>query len=277
MRNTIAYLGPVGTYTQLVAEKRFGRNAGLLPLPSIFDVCRFVAGNPSCRGIIPIENSSGGEIHETVDVLLLNQPRIHIVEELALNVKLALLARPGEKLHTLYSHFVPLEHCSGWIRRNLPGIQQKVAPSTALAAQKAAEEPGAAVLGNRRLAKIYNLKVLHYPIAANVPNITMFLLISGKKVVTALSPNPKTTVAVHLPNRPGSLCTFLEKFRNNKVNLSRLISRPIRGCLKEYAFLVDLQGDIRSLRVQTALREARQVSSSIRVAGSYPCLAPYNS
>jgi len=277
MKNTIAYLGPVGTYAQLVAEKRFGQNAKFIPLPSIFEVCRFVAGHPSCKGIIPIENSSGGEIHETVDVLLLNQPRIHIVEELALNVKLALLGRPGEKLHALYSHFVPLEHCSEWIRHNLPGIQQKVASSTALAAQRASEEPGAAVIGNRRLSKIFNLKVLHYPIAANIPNITMFLLISGKKLETALSPNPKTTVAVHLPNVPGSLCSLLEKFRNNKVNLSRLISRPIRGCPKEYAFLVDLQGDIRSQRVQTALREARQVSTSLRVVGSYPCLAPYNS
>jgi prephenate dehydratase len=50
----------------------------------------------------------------------------------------------------------------------------------------------------------------------------------------------KTTLAVRLPNEPGSLCTFLETFRDQDVNLSRIISRPVRGCPKEYVFLVDI-------------------------------------
>ena len=140
MKLEIAYLGPEGTYSNLVAEKRFGKGCKLIPCTAIYDICRFVSKHPDRRGIIPIENSSGGAIYETVDILLTNKPRIHVVEELALNVRLALMGHPDKKITTLYSHFVPMEHCIKWIRKHLPKVHRKAVSSTAIAAQKAAEE-----------------------------------------------------------------------------------------------------------------------------------------
>ena len=236
-RTEVAYLGPIGTYSHLMAEKRFGHRAKLVPLPTILDVCLFVSKDSSRRGVVPIENSSGGAIYETVDILLGNSPRVHIMEELSLDVKIALLGRRGEKTRTLYSHFAPLEHCSRWIRKHIPRVEKRAVGTTAMAAQQVSCQRNAAALGNRRLAQLYGLEVLHYPVEADVPNITVFLLLGGAQRVQPGS--SKTTLAVKLPNQPGSLCTFLEAFRDNNVNLSRLLSRPIRGCPSEYAFLVD--------------------------------------
>jgi prephenate dehydratase len=271
----VAYLGPEGTYSHLVAEKRYRHGYRLLPMPSILDVCAFVARNPARRGIIPIENSSGGAIYETVDILLENRPRICILEELSLDVKLALLGRKREKIRVLYSHFAPMEHCVTWLAQRLPGVERRTAATTAIAAQKASVERNAAALGSRRLARIWNLDVIRYPVQADVPNLTVFLAVGGTRRIQPLA--TKTTLAVKLPNRPGALCTFLEAFRNENVNLSRLISRPIRGCPREYAFLVDVDGSLEARSVKKALAVARQTCVQLRTVGSYPTGRHYTS
>lgn len=273
--NEIAFLGPPGTYSHLVAEKRYGRNCKMVPLSTILDVCLFVSRKPSRRGIVPIENSSGGAIYETVDILLANKPRVYIEEELSLDVKLALIGRKDEKIKVLYSHFAPLEHCIAWLRHYLPRVQRQIVTSTAAAAERVSKEPNAAALGSRKLAGIYCLDILEYPVEADTPNITLFLAISGRK--RALPGSSKTTLAVKLPNKPGSLCTFLEAFRNEGVNLSRLISRPIRGCPREYAFLIDIEGCPFSPKVKRALALAEKLSVQLRIAGSYPYRRPYKS
>ena len=276
MATEIGYLGPEGTYSHQVTEKRFGKRAKLEPLASVTDVCKFVTAKPDRRGIIPIENSSGGAIYETVDILLLNRPRIYIQEELTLNVKLALLGHPGKKIETLYSHFVPLEHCESWIRKHLPRTQKRVVSSTAVAGEKASLDPNAAALASRKLAPIAGLKVLEYPVEADIPNVTTFLSITAKSKPVS-GRNMKSTLAVKIPNQPGSLWTLLDAFKQHDVNLSRILSRPIRGCPREYAFLIDVQGDASSVKVRKAIALARKTSVNIRACGSYPCRAAYQS
>lgn len=274
-KKDIAYLGPAGTYSHLVAEKRFGKSCHFVPLPTVTEVCRYVARQPDRCGIIPIENSSGGAIYETVDILLAGKPRIHILEELSLNVKLALLGRKQQRIHALYSHFAPLEHCESWIKTHLPRVEKRVVNSTAAAARMAFLEDNAAALGNRMLADLYNLQVLHYPVEAELPNLTIFLAIAGRK--TECRACTKTTIAAMLPNEPGALCTFLEAFREYDVNLSRIISRPMRGCPREYAFLVDMVGSPNAEKTRQALKAARRHCVRLRVAGSFPCRQPYQS
>lgn len=271
----VAYLGPRGTFSHLVAEKRFGKKPGMVPLPTILDVCQYISGKKGRKGIVPVENSSGGAIYETVDILLENRPRVYIQEELTLNVNIALLGRKGEQIKTLYSHFAPLEHCNRWLRENLKGVERRVVASTAAAALRAAGEMNAAALGSRHLAKLYNLNVIEYPVEADVPNVTLFLALSGTK--TEPERPQKTTLAARVQNVPGGLCNFLETFRSRNVNLSRLISRPIRGCPRQYAFLVDLQGGTNKKNVQEALKLAEKECTSLRVVGTYPSRRPYHS
>lgn len=271
----VAYLGPAGTYSHLIVEKRFGAGCKAVPLPTILDICSFVSRNERSMGVVPIENSSGGTIYETVDILLANKPHVFVAEEVSLEVKLALIGCKGERIKVLYSHFAPLEHAIAWVRRHLPKVEKRVVVSTAMAAQRAAAERHAAALGSRKLAPLYDLDVIHYPVEADIPNITSFLVIAGRKR-KVVKPT-KTTLAVKLPNEPGSLCTFLETFRDENVDLSRLISRPLRGRPREYAFLVDIAGAASLPPVKRALREARKVSVELRVVGSYPSRRRYKS
>jgi prephenate dehydratase len=150
-----------------------------------------------------------------------------------------------------------------------------VVASTAAAAQRAARERNTAALASRRLARFCNLDVLVYPVQADIDNLTMFLAIGGRRRTHANG--TKTSLAVRLPNRPGALCRFLEAFRDENVNLSRLISRPIRGCPRQYAFLVDLDGSVSGAPIKRALREARKTAVEIRTVGCYPARRHYTS
>ena len=274
-QQTVAFLGPLGTYSHLVARKRFGSKADLVPLLGIQDVCAFVSRTPGVKGIVPIENSSGGTIHETVDILLNNTPRVCIEEELSLHVVLALIGHKAYPIKRLHSHFVPLEHCAPWIKENLGRVEKTEESSTAIAAAHVTVDPNAAALGGRHLAKQFGLDILEFPVASSTPNITTFIVISRKR--TEQPRRDKITLAIRLPNEPGSLYRLLGAFEKEHVNLSRLVSRPIRGVHKEYAFLVDLDGDKESPEVKRALRAARKQSTALRVCGAYPCRASYRS
>jgi chorismate mutase/prephenate dehydratase len=273
-KQTVAFLGPLGTYSHLVARKRFAP-LPMIPLSGILDVCTFVSKNKDALGVIPIENSSGGTINETVDILLDNKPAVHIIEELSLDVKLAQLGHKGFPVKRLYSHFVPLAHCAPWIAKNLKGVEKREAASTAAAAAMATADLHAASLGSRNLATQFGLDIIHFPVATETPNITTFIVISRKKQI--LPRSAKTTLAIHLQNRPGSLYRFLGILHDEGINLSRLVSRPIRGVHQEYAFLVDLDGAAESPAVVRALRAAAKQSVSMRICGSYPCHKAYKS
>ncbi len=272
---SVAYLGPQGTFSHVVARKRFGRSARLVAQPTIFDVFAYARSGPRRLGIAPIENSSGGTIYETIDGLVAEAGRLSIREELSLNVRLALLGRPGETARVLYSHFVPLKHVQPWIQENLPRIRQVPTASTTKAAEAAANELGGTALGTREAARRYGLSVLKFPVHSEVPNITEFVLVGRR---SAAAPHScKTTVLVTLENRPGSLFDFLSAFKNSGVNLTRLLSRPIIGQPKSYLFVVDIQGLPTQPAVKKALADARKAARSLTVLGVYPVRKMYAS
>jgi len=271
-----AYLGPEGTFSHLVARKRFGRTAELLPRSSVFDVFEFVRGGKNRLGIVPIENSSGGTIYETVDCLVDEGSGVAILEDLSLNVRLALMGRRGDPVSTIYSHFVPMRHCEPWLRKNYPKARRIPVSSTAKAAELAAVERGAAAIGTRDAARRNRLEVLEFPVHSAVPNITQFYLI-GRATRSARRVGTLTTIVVTLPNKPGGLCDFLQCFKQAGVNLTRLLSRPIIGRHKAYLFFVDIAGAPAQPPVRMALKAARTTCESLRIVGVYPVRSMYAS
>lgn len=271
----IAYLGPEGTFSNLVAKKRFGAKAKLLQMPGIFDVFAFVRGGKNRLGIVPIENSSGGTIYETVDCLVESDSRLAILEDLSLNVRLALMGQSGAKIETIYSHFVPMRHCEPWLREKFPDAKRVPVASTAKAAELAAQEASAAALGTRDAAKRNGLDVLKFPVHSAVPNITQFYVIGAPH--RPLPRSNRTTIVVTLPNKPGALCDFLECFKTAKVNLTRLLSRPIIGQHKAYLFLADLAGTPAQPQIKAALAAATKTCESVRTLGVYPMRPIYTS
>ncbi|MDO9542251.1 MAG: prephenate dehydratase domain-containing protein [Kiritimatiellia bacterium] len=271
----IMYLGPEGTYAHEVAQKRYHDTGRLLGCESIHEICQKVGTTSISRGVVPIVNSSGGMIYETVDGLLDNKLSLYIEEEIAINVRLALLGRKGEEIRTIFSHFAPLKHCGVWLRTEYPKAKLVEVASTAIAAREAAGNANSAAICNKRASEIYGVEVLRYPLPGlSESNVTHFFIISKKCKI--LPRSDKTSVAVQLTNSPGSLCNFLEPFAKAKINLSRLISRPIPGKPDECAFFMDIDESIRKPQLKKVLGKLEEDTITMRVVGSYPSFKLYN-
>jgi chorismate mutase / prephenate dehydratase len=271
----LACLGPEGSFSHLLAGMRFPETPVRL-MASIGEVFDFLAGAPDALGLVPIENSSGGFIIDTVDRLLDERCRLFIVEELTLDVKLALLGRPGTEVRTIHSHAMPFFHCDDWLTAHYPQVRRVVEASTAKAAEKAATVEGAAAIGPRQNATRHGLDLLHFPVAGEVPNITQFYLLGHAENPPGPA-NNRTALVVDLPDRPGSLCRFLTPLSEAAINLKRLESRPVRGRPNQYRFFVEIEGSPALPAVAEALAKTRADGAALRVLGSYPASRRFES
>lgn len=268
MPDRIACLGPEGSFSHVVATQ-FAPEGGLQTLESIEEVFDWLADKPDARGIVPIENSSGGIIVATVDRLMQPSCSLRIQEELTLDVKLALVGHRGRNPEVIYSHFMPFFHCDEWLRRNHPDARRVSVASTSQAAARAAAEPNAAAIGSRGNAARHGLDILQFPIEEGIANVTQFFLVGH--AANAPSPrNNRTALAVDLPDEPGILCAFLTPFSEAGVSLKRIESRPVRGQPNTYRFYIEIEGSEALPEVAGAMQKARRIASAIRIVGSYP-------
>jgi len=280
----VAYLGPEGTFSHLIALKRFPKRSGL-PMTTITEVFHAVHSGLAQLGVVPIENSSGGTITETVDLLIEQAGKIFINEELALDVRLALLGHVGTafgELKSVYSHVMPLRHHRDWIMENLPGVTMIESSSTAEAAKKAALSVTSVALAAPGAAELYGLSVLKFPVRPEAVNVTHFFVISA---TSSKSPKQKptkekrckTAIVAALAQTSGSLHRFLGPFDHAGVNLCRIVSRPVPGQPETYVFYLEIEGSAEDAKVKKALAGARRLSVRLELPGSYVTRPRYRS
>jgi prephenate dehydratase len=288
VKKSVAYLGPEGTFSHLVALRRFPKNPGV-PCATITEVVHAVRSGVATYGIVPIENSSGGTITETVDLIIEQAGNIFIQEELALDVRLALLGKAGsdfKKLKALYSHVMPLRHHRNWIAENLPGVQMIESSSTAEAAKNAARAATSAALAAPGAAALYGLSILKFPVRPEAVNVTHFFVLGGaastapskttaeKKIA---GKRTKTAIVAALPQTSGSLHRFLGPFARAGVNLCRIVSRPVPGQPETYVFYLEVEGAPPDPKVKKALVGARKLAERLEIPGSYATRPRYHS
>jgi prephenate dehydratase len=263
----VACLGPEGSFSHLITGKRFPQ-AEVRTLGSFGDIFDFVTAHPEALGVVPIENSSGGILVDTVDRLMDPRCTLSVLEELTLDVKLALLGRAGQPVDVIYSHPMPFYHADDWLKEHYPAAKRVPLASTAASAARAALESHAATLGPKENALAHGLDILQFPVAGEVPNITQFFVI-GAQANTAHEAHERSSLAVELPDTPGSLCGFLLPLRDSGISLKRIESRPIRGCPNTYRFYMEVAGSVARKDLAAALAATEAAGARVRLIGSY--------
>jgi chorismate mutase/prephenate dehydratase len=264
----IAFLGPLGTFSESAATKHFGHAARLLPQTSIDDVFREVEAGRAHYAVVPVENSTEGAVGRTMDLLLGSSLRI--CGEVVLRIHQNLLSNELdlERISRVYSHAQSLAQCHEWLNRMLPKAQRISVGSNAQAAQHAAAEAGAAAIAGEAAAARYNLPRLAENIEDEPNNTTRFLVLG--KHDAGISGRDKTSLIMSAPNRTGALHELLLPFSHAGVSLSRLESRPARNALWEYVFYVDIEGHHDEPAVKAALDELAAHAAYLKILGSYP-------
>jgi prephenate dehydratase len=79
----------------------------------------------------------------------------------------------------------------------------------------------------------------------------------------------KTTVCFSTEDKPGSLYKLLDIFSIFDVNMSKIISRPMRNKPMEYVFLIDLETTDNENDVRDALTMIKRKTTFFKNLGSY--------
>jgi len=263
----IAYLGPPGTWTHQAAIGKFGHSVGFLPQASFADVFDQVSRKLVDYGVVPIENSTEGAVTHTLD-LFADSP-LKIYGQVMMPIQNNLMAKcPREEITQIYSHPQILAQCRGWLGKNFPKIQPVEKSSSAVAAEIAANEEGAAVLGGALLAEMYGLTLLEESIQDIATNTTRFLVISHKTCPP--TGDDRTSVMFSVKDEPGSLHRALEPFEKFAINMSKIESRPSKRRAWEYFFFVDVAGHCEDQELKDVIDQLSKHCSFVKVLGSYP-------
>ncbi|ATY85472.1 prephenate dehydratase [Kyrpidia spormannii] len=287
----LAFLGPSGTFTEEAARVMSGVLASDLPgeewvaCDTIADVLDLTASGATAFGVVPIENSLEGSVNITLDWLA-HEGGLVIAAEAALPVSHHLLARSGvsgEQIEGIVSHPQALAQCRGYLRNHFPGVPQYAAESTAAAAERVIRDPeDLAAIGTRLAARIYGLEILDSEIQDEANNRTRFVLVAAESRWTEDQQrefcrrhgSSKTSALITLgEDHPGALYEVLACFARERVNLTRIESRPTRRGLGSYHFFVDMEGQWWDPAVIRAVEGIHETGAAVRDLGTYPVIA----
>ena len=263
----IGFLGPRGSYSHQAAMTKFGQSVEYSPITDIQGVFDEVAREQCDFGVVPIENSTGGGIIETLDALI--GTKLKICAEMEMAIHHNLLSNCSlENIKKIYSKPEVFSQCRKWLTET--GNQDKTISeaSTAQAAQLAANSENAAAIGSALAGKLYGLNIICENIEDNVSNTTRFLILS--KNDTPRTGDDKTMLMFTTAHKPGSLFEVLSVFDKYDINLTRIESRPNRTRTWEYHFFAELLGHRTDEAISRAIEKLKDKTLQVSVLGSYP-------
>jgi prephenate dehydratase len=204
-----------------------------------------------------------------------------IVGEIVIAIRLFLLGVPGareDQLRRILSHPVALAQCTRYLRAH-PRAEAVAVHDTAGAAQEVARvgDREVAAISPRGAAERYGLAVLASDLQDRSDNQTRFYVVCREEALADRLTPPaegpyRTVVLLELQDRPGALLSVLQPFASRGIDLSRIESRPARTPWR-YRFLLELRVNAEDPAARDALAEARDVTTVLRVLGSFPLAA----
>ncbi|MCM8781694.1 MAG: prephenate dehydratase [Candidatus Omnitrophica bacterium] len=265
----IAYLGPVATFTHLASIKKFGSSVKYIPANSITEVFVEVENGRADYGVVPIENSIEGAVSHTLDMFI--ESDLKICSEVSLEISHNLLGKQVKRIpriDKIYSNPQVFGQCRIWLEANLPNAELIEVSSTAKAAEIASKEKNSACIASSLAALCYGLKIYAKSIEDYGHNVTRFLVIG--RIESRPTKNDKTSIMFSITDRVGALHDMLVPFKKNRINLTKIESRPSKKRAWDYYFFVDLEGHCQDPKVKKALKELERQATFLKVLGSYP-------
>ena len=277
---SIAYLGPEGTYTH-EAALFFASSLGiekpdLVPCVTFDEVFDAVDRGLTKYGVVAKENSIEGPVTATLDNFAFRSTSV-ILAEKVLDIDHCLVVAPGTgiaDIETIASHPQGIAQCRRYINERFPGKPTVMTTSTAASAQMAVRDKSIASIANRFAAELNGCEIAAESIGDNLGNQTSFALIGRPGSTPDLkSDHYKTSLALWLQqDRAGVLEMILSEFTFAQINLTMVQSRPLKQQLGDYMFFMEFEGRDTDVNAQTALSCLRLKLREVKVLGSYPVL-----
>lgn len=264
---TVACAGVEGSYADETALTLF-KNASIRHYKMFEDVFEAVNKGEAPFGLVPVENSTAGSVHEVYDLII--KYRFYVTGSYSLEVNHCLCARKGVEysdIEEVYSHPQALAQCSEFLKNfDFTGVNYT---NTAAAAKYVAQSgrTDVGVICSAEAAKKYGLEILKTRIQNISNNRTRFIVISKKLIIEENA--DKISLIFALPHTTGSLYRILGRFSIAGLNLTKLESRPVGNGEFKYYFYVDLLGNIKDQKTLDLLCALYSELPDFKFLGNY--------
>jgi len=259
--------GVPGAYTHMACQALF-IDPDIRFYPHFGDVAAAIVAGEVAYGVLPVENSSAGQVGEVLESIA--HYGLFIAQSVDIKVEHCLCIHPDtdpDSVHTALSHPQALAQCKRYLAGR--GLTPKTASNTSTAAKEigdAGPQPVACVC-SRQSAELYGLRILEEGIEDFNQNYTRFLCLSARNV---LLPGADTiSIALSLPNEPGYLHKILTRFAACNLDLSRILSMPIASRDFNVLFYLDFRGNIRDPLVARLLGAMYDEFDFFRFLGNF--------
>ncbi len=274
----VAYQGAAGAYSHLAAMRHFSAHGaevicqGRETFEAAFEA---VKEGSADYALLPIENTTAGSINEVYD--LLARRNLPVVGEEVLRVEHCLLAPedvPLQRIERVLSHPQAVAQCSRFLT-SLPNGTAEVFTDTAMAARKVKQDgdPTQAALASEEAARRYGLHVVARSVADQKENYTRFVIVAAEPAPCEPRVPCKTSLIFATSHERGALMQCLKVLDAQRVNLTKLESRPRPRAPWEYLFFADIEGRASDARIARALDALAAQAGYLKVLGTYPAHA----
>ena len=266
----IAFQGDRGSFSEEAARKFFAAEFRPAPKRAFPDVFEAVESGGAAIGVIPVENSLVGSIHQNYDLLL--RHNLKIIGEQNLRIVHNLIVNPGvktEELNSIHSHPVALDQCRDFLRKHDRAqaiVEYDTAGSVRLIKENKMLNAGA--IAGAYAAELYEMEIVGAAIQDEPDNYTRFLVLA--KNPAERSGRSKTSIVFALKNIPGVLFKALSVFALRDLDLTKIESRPLRKKAWEYYFYLDFMGHVDDEAAKNAIAHLREITTFLKILGSYP-------
>ncbi len=265
-----AIQGQANSFHSIAARNLFGDDVELVYCETFKEAFLALKDNKADRCVVAIENSLYGSINDVYDLLL--KYKFWISAEVYEQISFYLFGTEQsslDKITDVYSQSFALGETTDYFEANLPKANLHEYFDTAASAEMVANknDVSKASIASKSAGEQLGLKILASNIETHHHNYTRFLALSKAEDVDTKA--NKTSITFRTGDTPGSLHAALGCFANQKINLTKLESRPIVGEAWQYMYYVDFNSGIHSTDSEKALADLEAHATDIRILGSY--------
>ncbi len=263
----VSFQGERGAYSEAASVSFFGDEVNTIPCPTFADALKNTENDTSDYSVLPVENSLEGSVGESIDLLL--STNLNVVGEIYHRIHHCLIGTgPLAEITVVYSHPQALGQCRKFIHEN--SLVEMPTSDTAGSVKMLRDlhTEFESCIASKEAAKIYDVPVIQEGIADNTNNYTRFLIFSKEN--SDKTENSKTSIIFSVKHEAGALYQIINEFYQNKINLTKIESRPNKNTLGEYNFYVDFEGHQDDSTVKDVLQKLRNHSTFLKILGSYP-------
>jgi len=264
----IAYLGPIGSWTHQVAISKFGNCVEYLAEASTESVFSRVASQEADYAVLPIEHSTEGAVHHTLDHLV-DSP-LQIYAEILWQTETVVMARgEEEQIQSIHGHPQVLAQCRPWLTDRFPNADLIESVSSSVAALCAQGDPTSAALGTPLSAELHHLRIIAHSPRKHATQARFIIL--GRRA-GAPSGNDSTMLMLHSTDRVGALLEVLQTFASSDISVRQIENRPVPEdhTGTQARFFLEISGHSESPKILAAVQHLRDQGTTVKVLGSYP-------